>query len=206
MVSLSGYLKADTLVGPDGNQVQSCIELPPPLMAVSLPIAKPRSFGILQIVGTAIGNMKNVDARRIPARELDRQPMASSSGWAATSRIGLRSSGQCGVSPNHARAEIRQIHPRSAAGWYGEAGCREDSGVKQKVTVTLKGSNSFICRSNHASAPGRWLSAQLRPVRSNFTPRSLTIAQHRPADDLRSGTTGKFPSRAHSAKSRRRQA
>src|ERR1700730_5252921 len=39
------------------------------------------------------------------------------------------------------------------------------SGVKQKVNVVSKGSRAFIWRSNHFSASGRKLSAQLRPVR-----------------------------------------
>jgi len=39
--------------------------------------------------------------------------------------------------------------------------------VKQNVTVTLKHSSARICRSNHACAFGRRLSAQLNPVRSS---------------------------------------
>src|SRR5215203_3362635 len=46
------------------------------------------------------------------------------------------------------------------------------SGVKQNVSVTSNGSSASIWRSNQASAPGRWLSAQLSPVRRCFTPRS----------------------------------
>ena len=54
--------------------------------------------------------------------------------------------------------------------------------VPLPVTVTANSSSARICRSNHASASGRVLSAQLSPVRTRRTPRSrihLTASSRR---------------------------
>src|SRR5262249_3822634 len=57
-------------------------------------------------------------------------------------------------------------------GGRGECGgTPRGSGVKQRVKVVVNGSTARICRSNHASAPGRNRSAQLIPVRKCLMPR-----------------------------------
>lgn len=80
----------------------------------------------------------------------------------------------------------KSAYSRSAgAGSCGPEPPRVTPACKKYVRVTSNPSSARICRSNQASAPGRRLSDQLNPVRSDLTPSSRI---HRTAGSSRASS------------------